>query len=165
MTPVVPGLRLCNLQDISSSDMESPKETSPRKRSPSRKVFEASVNRTHDQLRLAAMSMGPSTPRVVQEALELLEKDWKILKSDLDKDCREAQTQENQLVLVEDKTSKKIDDFIQQLQAFQLKRKAELQKKPIVGSPRDPEIGKQERSDNALLKVLQSMEVLSRFKA
>ena len=164
MPPVVPGLILSNLQELALSDKESPKETSPRKRSPSREVFEASVNRTHDQLRLAYMSMGPSTPREVQVALELLEQDWRVLKSDLDKDCKASQTQENELVVIEDKTMRKIDEFIHQLQAFQLKRKAELQKKPLVGSPRDPEIGKQERSEVALLEALQSMEALSRSK-
>jgi len=164
MTPVVPGLNLQLIQHQDEAENESLKETSPRRRSPSIEFFEASVNRTHDQLRFAAMSMGPSTPRAVQLALEVLEQEWNLLKSDLDKDCREAQLQQNQLVLIEDKTMGKIDEFIRQLQVFQLKRKAELQKKPLVGSPRDPEIQKQERSENALLDALKSMESLSRTK-
>jgi hypothetical protein len=109
--------------------------------------------------------MGPSTPRAVQQALDLLEQEWKNLKSELDKGCMDAQAQENPFVLIEDATMGKIDGFIRQLQVFQNTRKDELQKKPLVGSPRDPEIGKQERSDNALSQALQSMEVLSRFKA
>lgn len=160
--PKLPDLSLQFIETNACNGKKSPEETSPRKRSPSREVFEASLNSTHDQLRLAAMSMGPSTPRAVQKALESLEEQWVALRGMLQKDSLAAHSLESRTVDIEDKTMKKIDDFIFQLQSFQHQRRIEIEKTPIVGSPQSPHLQRIERSEQAFNQALQSIGQLSR---